>query len=106
MPPAWCSTACKNARSDLCCEGCAIRRDGSRFDPKIHTDINDLPVFPVKEFVEEMSPKQRTMCLGIYIEAMVFQAQGRQVQHERYSHYPRGSKLLTVVTSSDICVVP
>jgi hypothetical protein len=42
MPPAFCSRSCKNALSDVCLEQCAIRRDGSCFDPKPHTDI-DLP---------------------------------------------------------------
>jgi hypothetical protein len=47
MPPPFCSKSCKNALSDVCLEQCAIQRDGSWFDPKPHTDVNELPAFPL-----------------------------------------------------------
>src|SRR5687768_9428728 len=77
-PPAWCSRACKNALSDKCMEGCAVKRDGSWFDPRPDVIIVDLPRFPLKEFVEVMGAKERTLAIGLYTALMADQAQGRQ----------------------------
>lgn len=77
FPPAWCSRACKNALSDKCLEGCAIRRDGSWFDPRQDVAIADLPRFPLRAFVEDMGPKERTLAIGLYTALIADQAQGR-----------------------------
>jgi len=90
-PPAWCSRACKNALSDVCLEQCSVKRDGSWFDPH-PVDIQDLPPFSAQVFVEELSPKQRTMYLGIYGEAIVNVMQGRVVTYERHPHRPRSRR--------------
>jgi hypothetical protein len=97
-PPAFCSRSCKNALSDVCVEQCATTRDGAWFDPKPHIDINELPAFPLREFVEDFSPKERTICLGIYAEAMVFQARGRT--NERHTYRQRSRRLPPAFTSA------
>lgn len=93
-PPAWCSRACKNALSDICIERCAIRRDGSHFDPKEYLGIMDLPRFPLHEFISEMSPRDRTFVIGLYTSMMVDQAQGRETRYERRNpHRPRSRQI-------------
>lgn len=94
VPPAWCSKACRNSLTEVCMEHCAIKRDGSWFDPRDDIEIMDLPRFPLKEFVQEMGPKERTLAIGLYTSLMVDQAQGREVQHgrtfkgrRRHAHY-------------------
>lgn len=79
-PPAWCSRACKNSLTDICNGQCAVLRDGSGYDPKPGVDINNLPIFPLREFNQDMTPRERTICIGIYMEAMVNQAQGRKTE--------------------------
>ena len=65
MPPAWCSRACKNALTDVCCEKCAIKRDGSYFDPKEDVGIRTCPGSRGESLVEEMSPRERLFCMGL-----------------------------------------
>jgi hypothetical protein len=77
FPPAWCSLACKNSLSDKCLESCALKRDGSWFDPRPDVTITDLPRFPLKAFVEEMGPRERTLAIGLYTALLADQAQGR-----------------------------
>jgi hypothetical protein len=43
----------------------------------------DLPRFPLKAFVEEMGPKERTLVIGLYTALLVDQAQGREIPDPR-----------------------
>jgi hypothetical protein len=103
FPPAWCSRACKNSLSDKCIEWCAIKRDGSWCDPRPDVAIMDLPRFPLREFIEEMTPKERTLAIGLYTALMVDQAQGREVDDTRRNRrHPGNGHFLAVDQDQDL----
>jgi hypothetical protein len=59
-------------------EGCAIKRDASRFKPKEELEIADLPPFPLKAWLEEMTPQERQAAAGFYLAKIVDHLQGRK----------------------------
>jgi hypothetical protein len=77
VPPEWCWPICDNAYHDICMEGCALKRDASRFSPKEEFALTDLPPFPLKEWQEDLTQQERQAVAGVYLAKMVDHIQGR-----------------------------
>jgi hypothetical protein len=65
FPPIWCSRSCGNNMNQLCIEDCSPARDARHFDLKPDVTIQDLPPFPMQEFMDS-KPYVRTLMLGLY----------------------------------------
>jgi hypothetical protein len=89
--PGWCNNFCKVALSDTCIEECWPAGDTSGFVMKEGTNLEDMPRFPLKEFSEDMTPKERQLCVGVYMAKVVDAAKG--VKDERdFFPYPIRSR--------------
>ncbi len=80
-PPVWCSAICRNAFNEICIEDCSAHRDAKHFEPKEGMNIEDMPRFPLDDFLHKMTPDERKACVGIYTSRLVDNAQG--VRHEQ-----------------------
>ena len=78
IPPDWCRDICLTADTTACVHHCARTRQGIYFllDPTI--PIEDMPEFPIKDWIYNSSPKERQIIAGAYLAKLVEQAQGRE----------------------------
>jgi hypothetical protein len=89
LPPAWCGGICKNAMGEICCEGCALKRDMSAFELKKGVELPDLPPFPLDDFLHTMTADERKTIMAVYMAKTVDFIQGRKVLHNDYpSNFP------------------
>jgi excisionase family DNA binding protein len=61
VPPKWCSSVCENALSDICMEECALKKDCSGFKLRKGATLENLPEFPINEFIKEQEMKLLTI---------------------------------------------
>jgi hypothetical protein len=71
LPPAWCAELCRQAINEVCIESCSIRRDCSGFEMKKGLRLEEMSHYPLGEFIGEMTPKERTIAIGVYVFAIV-----------------------------------
>jgi len=88
LPKPYCAAICRNAMTDLCLENCALERKGRWFQLKNDLSIQDMPRFPINEFVDDMTPDERKIILGSYTAKLVDQAQG-VIYEPRFIQRPR-----------------
>jgi hypothetical protein len=77
LPPAWCSSLCRNAMNQICVESCAIKRDCSSFDPKPNLELIDMPSFPLNKSAE-MTKEEKFTVVTVYLAKVVDQLAGRE----------------------------
>jgi hypothetical protein len=85
LPPYSTCRLCSNRSNQACAEKCAPARDYSGFRLKKGINLEDLPPFPLQEFMEEMSPKVRQVVIAVYMTQVIDHLQG--VKHERPDLY-------------------
>jgi hypothetical protein len=73
MPPAWCSSICRNAMNEICVESCAIKRDCSAFEPKPNLNLSDMPRFPK---TEGMTKEEKFTSVTVYLAKVVDHLKG------------------------------
>lgn len=76
LPKPYCASICRNSMTDLCLENCALERKGRWFELRKDLSIQDMPRFPIDEFVNDMTADERKIILGSYTAKLVDQAQG------------------------------
>jgi hypothetical protein len=77
LPPAWCSSICRNAMNEICVEDCAIKRDCSAFEEKPGLNLSNMPPFPLKESAT-MTKEERFTSVTIYLAKVVDHLQGNE----------------------------
>ena len=88
LPKPYCACICSNAMTDLCLENCALERKGRWFELRKDLSIQDMPRFPIDEFVNDMTADERKIILGSYTAKLVEQAQG-VIYESRFVQRPR-----------------
>lgn len=63
--PHWCGLICTNHGNELCAESCAIKRNCEAFE--IKPELTELPVFPLQEFLNEMTAGERMTVVAIHL---------------------------------------
>ena len=76
-PPDWCKDICLTAGSTACAHHCARTRRGVYFLLDQTIPIQDMPRFPLKDWIYNSSPKERQIIAGAYLTKLVEQAQNR-----------------------------
>lgn len=76
-PPAWCEPICQVANTTACVKHCARTREGIYFllDPTV--PIEEMPEFPINDWIHNTSPKERQIIAGVYLTKLVEKAQGK-----------------------------
>jgi hypothetical protein len=77
LPPFSTCSLCKNRLSDLCVEECAPNVDYSWFLLKPDLNLEEMPPFPLAEFLDEMPPRVRQVVAAVYLAKIVDHLQGR-----------------------------
>ena len=91
LPPYNTCQLCRNRMNDSCMEVCTPAGDYSSFELRKGVNIEEMPRFPLEDFMNGMPAKVRGIVVAVYLSKIVDQLQGR-VEHERHDIYrPRGS---------------
>ena len=75
-PPDVTCQLYKYRLTGICMEDCASARDYRHFKLKQELTLEDYPRFPLREFLEEMSPKVRQIIAAIYLAVAMDHLQG------------------------------
>jgi hypothetical protein len=70
-------------------EDCASARDYRHFKLKQELTLEDYPRFPLREFLEEMSPKVRQIVAAIYLAVAMDHLQGVSNGYDPYGSRSR-----------------
>ena len=92
LPPAWCSSICRNAMNEVCVERCAINRDTSAFEPKPDLKLSDMPRFPK---TEGMSKEEKFTSVTVYLAKVIDHLKGIEDGSE-FQIYPRASRTVRI----------
>jgi hypothetical protein len=96
-PPYVTCQLCKYRLTDICVEDCAPARDYRHFKLKDDLVFEDYPRFPLKLFLEELSPKVRQVVAAIYLAKIMDYLQGVPDGHN-----PHGSRSREALKSIEI----
>ena len=89
-PAAWCSRICRNSMNETCVEHCTVKRDCSSFIPKPHIELEDMALFPLKEW-SGMTKGEKGTSIAIYVSKIVEHLKGGENGTD--IHYPRSLTL-------------
>ena len=76
--PDWCTRICLAAESTACAYHCAKTRQGIYFLLIPALSIENMPPFPLDDWIHNTSPKERQIIAGAYLTKLVEQAQGKK----------------------------
>ena len=76
--PDWCTRICLAAESTACVYHCAKTRQGIYFLLIPALSIEDMPPFPLDDWIHNTSPKERQIIAGAYLTKIVEQAQNKE----------------------------
>ena len=76
--PSWCDQICLAAHSTACRTVCAKDRQGKFFVLLQYMTIEEMPPFPLQDWIENTSPKERQIIAGAYLTKIVEAAQNRR----------------------------
>jgi len=94
-PPYPTCRLCQYRLTDICMEDCAVERDYRHFKLNRSVEFENYPRFPLKEFLEDMSPKVRQIVAAIYLAKAFDYLQG--VPNGNDSHGARSREALKVI---------
>jgi len=98
LPPAWCSSLCRNAMNQKCIEDCAAKRDCSGFELMSDINLMDLPRFPINE-IGKMTREEKLTVIAVYIAKTTDHLQG--VSDEPVIRRPHHDHSRSVQVSQD-----
>ena len=102
FPPYSTCQLCRNRMNDMCFELCTPAGDYSSFELLKGVNLEEMPRFPLEDFVNGMPAKVRGIVVAVYLSKIVDQLQGR-VEHERHNiHRPRGRRVPQNIQIQDI----
>jgi hypothetical protein len=107
LPPAWCSSLCRNAMNEKCIEDCALKRDCSGFELRAGINLIEMPRFPIDE-IGSMTKEEKFTSVAVYVAKTVDHLKGVQDEPtnrplRRPSHdSPASSGVPTYQQSQDI----
>jgi len=87
LPPFSTCSLCRNRLNDLCVEDCAPNIDYRWFEIRKGVNLEEMPHFPLDEFIKHMPPKVRQIVAAVYLSKIVDQLQGRyEYERPHFNH--------------------
>ncbi len=69
--------------NEACVTKCAPQRNTSWFELKAQMELQEMPPFPLTEWQNCMTPKERQTCAGVYLAKIVDRLQGREQRSDQ-----------------------